>query len=860
MEEEDSAEASVLGICLTSETYTSQFSGQDTVLGSILVDLLTIKSVQDLRGTLQEQLDTLPEVYRFLTKQRWPLKLDQEEKFSVKHVIDSEGIIRIQSHHGQRKVGIVSGAGKALGFVFFSDLNLKVSHLRKAINFQLTEVKEFWNNSWVFLDNNSWPLSSKQEEAIAVLEVLCNSSVRVQFGAEGGITERVEEHTTPTKDSSLSPPAKIQRVQSPSSISSGEDVQCYTQPHTMAPMHSITEADSPIKTNSQPAKQILISYVRAEASEYALDLKAELENRNISVYLDVHEIFGGTDWQDSLNYAVSNCEVFVPLVTPRYGETQWTNREIKLADVLNKYIVPISFLKYWPPRCLAIQFATTQFINWKLASCSKYSAHGSHAVNGIDSADGGFSWDRPDVVAVSKEIVRRCKREAKKNEKNASGKPNQLNRLSRGFSTMFPLKAMDHIDGVRDRPSLVIISAHPAQEAFAEELKELFESENLQVWTTLELIKVEENGEVHSDDTDIIPDSQQDNIGSSSQYNREVIFQQKVEEAGVIVFVLSKSFAESGTCKQQVYYCEQRKQVVPLKFEAFEMPGWMSLLIGTNTFEDVQRTDYRTTLLNRVSRAVSSDTVEDTAEFAKEVEINASVQFICQKLPSAGCVYIAGGTKFFYEKSADICKCIGESLAELSNLSVVTGGFYGVGETISFSFYESRKNQGKETNVWHILPVRDEQDRSAQGRQNSDKTFQKVPFGQTIYCGESVRQRETIVSRVFDICILVEGGPGAAHEAEEFTWSDHTVIPVKCTGGAAGGKFKVPEKIFEVPPGVDALDWHCLGKRESTPEEIGKAVKSIVIALSKGAASQVTCQKSFYKRPAISRTRSLSSS
>ena len=45
---------------------------------------------------------------------------------------------------------------------------------------------------------------------------------------------------------------------------------------------------------------------------------------------------------------------------------------------------------------------------------------------------------------------------------------------------------------------------------------------------------------------------------------------------------------------------------------------------------------------------------------------------------------------------------------------------------------------------------------------------------------------------------LVTGGPGAAHEAEEFAWSDHTVIPIKCTGGAAGGKFKVPEKIFEV--------------------------------------------------------------
>ena len=43
---------------------------------------------------------------------------------------------------------------------------------------------------------------------------------------------------------------------------------------------------------------------------------------------DVHEIKSGIDWQDSLNYAVSNCEVFVPLITSRYGETQWTNREV----------------------------------------------------------------------------------------------------------------------------------------------------------------------------------------------------------------------------------------------------------------------------------------------------------------------------------------------------------------------------------------------------------------------------------------------------------------------------------------------------------------------------------------------------
>lgn len=49
------------------------------------------------------------------------------------------------------------------------------------------------------------------------------------------------------------------------------------------------------------------------------------------------------------------------------------------------------------------------------------------------------------------------------------------------------------------------------------------------------------------------------------------------------------------------------------------------------------------------------------------------------------------------------------------------------------------------------------------------------------------------------MCICsVLGGPGAAHEAEQFCWNDHVVIPVRCTGGAAGGKFNVPEKIFKV--------------------------------------------------------------
>ena len=55
---------------------------------------------------------------------------------------------------------------------------------------------------------------------------------------------------------------------------------------------------------------------------------------------------------------------------------------------------------------------------------------------------------------------------------------------------------------------------------------------------------------------------------------------------------------------------------------------------------------------------------------------------------------------------------------------------------------------------WYFTPL---QDRSHQAHQRSDKTFEQVSYGDTIFSGNSVREREIIASRVFDICILIEG-------------------------------------------------------------------------------------------------------
>ena len=42
-------------------------------------------------------------------------------------------------------------------------------------------------------------------------------------------------------------------------------------------------------------------------------------------------------------------------------------------------------------------------------------------------------------------------------------------------------------------------------------------------------------------------------------------------------------------------------------------------------------------------------------------------------------------------------------------MTLVTGGFVGVGETVAKSFFDERQRLNRREDVWHILPVRDEQ-------------------------------------------------------------------------------------------------------------------------------------------------------
>ncbi|XP_071090137.1 uncharacterized protein [Haliotis cracherodii] len=805
---EDADDPMIVGVSVVSETSCRSH----VTLGCVVLKKSQKnESLASLRCQIDAQIRSTPSEYTFVTSHRWPVERCQESSLQLQHILTPEGAVCISKKYAKPKIGIKAKTGMALGFVF-TDYTSRLSSLRQVINQELAFFCGI-PNTYMFLDPNGWPVSKSLESDWSVLDVVGDGCVVVC--ADVITMEIVENQNGIDRFPTLEPPRKIRRLRQLSFRTTKD-----TDRQSSVDVTEVTDT-------SPDTKQLLISYVRAEAADHALKLKEELSVLGFSVYLDVHEIKSGVDWQDSLNDAVSNCEVFVPLVTPRYGETQWTNREVKLADVLGKYILPVNFLATWPPRCLAIQFATTQYICWKSPAQIQTELELGKGSQATDIR----VWDRRCIEKTAGQIGERL-------EQLRQGVMNRVPSLSRRktlmktFAGKLPEGVLSMDESVNGEKALVVICVHPAQTAFGEDLRQLLEGAGLGVWCTA-------TGErdTAGSESDTLPLSQ-DNIGSQELNNNLLTlspsnqtFQEFADRAAVVIVILSEAFSRSRTCQQQVFYCEHRKRVIPVKFEEFRMPGWMSMLIGTNSFEDVQQVNYRQTLLTRVQRCTDPSSCNTLREEFDEVRLTRTVNHIKGRVGRTSCVYISGSTKFYNTITEAVCGSIGSELAQLPNITMATGGFFGVGETVSRTFYEENQKLWKKNSVWHVLPERDGQDRSQQANQNPDLTFSVVPFGKTIFCGDSVRERESIVARTFDVCILIEGGPGAAHEAEQFVWNDHVVIPVRCTGGAAGGKFNIPDKIFEIPQGVSEYDWKVLAQSDVSPREIGQSVSRIVQAL-----------------------------
>ena len=444
---------------------------------------------------------------------------------------------------------------------------------------------------------------------------------------------------------------------------------------------------------------------------------------------------------------------------PRPLQTLWTNREVKLADVLGKVIIPVNFLCRWPPQCLAIQFAATQFVSWPHSSTKEWNQDRvarvtkeiveryqvetvetgalSEGVSGVIKVDGGEeeeeeeeeekwmmnteyrqqSFTRTDTQIIEEE------EEGMEEERGVSLVVPQLTRTQRRStiksyaSTLphsLPLQYRKSIQESRSGKPLVVISCHIAQQEFARDVARDMEGCGYETWCSCDIL--------HLPVEDASP-----------------IFQLRANEAGVVIFVFSKEFTESSFCETQVYYCEQRKRIIPVVYEPIQLPHWVSMLIGTSPFVSCQSSNYRQSLLERVGEALNPAKREVSlrAMLKEKAEVARLCAEVTTKLPKGrSLVYISGGTRFYSETGEQICRKLGRHLAQDSNIALVTGGFFGVGETVGRSFHEERERRGQMSGVWHLVAERDDQDKSNQTRQNEDGSFPPVPYGDTLFAGE----------------------------------------------------------------------------------------------------------------------------
>lgn len=189
-----------------------------------------------------------------------------------------------------------------------------------------------------------------------------------------------------------------------------------------------------------------------------------------------------------------------------YGKTQWTNREVKLADMLNKIIIPINFLEKWPPSCLSIQFATIQVIHYKPPTID--SEHVESQGQQLDNND-FRNWPDAFVNQVSIQIAKQVPKFDE--EQQIQQKNSFLDKAS--IVTGRSLEANNSTTNKTlakktNNSNQIVISAHPMQKKLADDLRSNLQKENYEVWVSTDFLdSVSPSNTIVSIDYPETPDS-----------------------------------------------------------------------------------------------------------------------------------------------------------------------------------------------------------------------------------------------------------------------------------------------------------------------------------------------------------------
>lgn len=175
------------------------------------------------------------------------------------------------------------------------------------------------------------------------------------------------------------------------------------------------------------------------------------------------------------------------------------------------------------------------------------------------------------------------------------------------------------------------------------------------------------------------------------------IFKEKVNEARIVIILLSEDYIQSKTSKRQFFYCDFRKQILPVNLEDIKSPShWVSKLLDneyliqkSDCLSDVEMVDKVCGKLCTIIKAEEKLNCKvmdlKVQEFAENIQKKL---IICNKKKLF--IYVMGSTKFRNSNTKELCEKIGRCLAKKEKIILVTGGALGVADTLAQSFYEER--------------------------------------------------------------------------------------------------------------------------------------------------------------------------
>ncbi|GAB1605871.1 uncharacterized protein LOC115219837 [Argonauta hians] len=119
------------------------------------------------------------------------------------------------------------------------------------------------------------------------------------------------------------------------------------------------------QNREQPhSPQVFISY-QWDSQDAVKALWDRLERAGISCWMDIGQMGGGDQLYNKIEQGIRNCKIMLACITPKYVISHLCNRELNLADVLRKPIVPVMFesITWPPPGGMALIFSNLVYID-----------------------------------------------------------------------------------------------------------------------------------------------------------------------------------------------------------------------------------------------------------------------------------------------------------------------------------------------------------------------------------------------------------------------------------------------------------------------------------------------------------------